>query len=922
MLSLITSLFFFVSPAFSQVSGQQQISVDTFCGMDNTDPSNTLRNCECQDCLNVEASVSGNSVRKRNGVSLNAALTVSTSAVTGNLYYVDNNGNNIVIVCQDVNCSKSVNSSAFSNFVTTATPTPRYWSLVAAQGLAYGANDKQDKIWILNNGAVTYSTTIPQGKILDFTQDRMISANTVANPNSVNYSKSGDFTAWTAGVNSVDPWSDNIGNPGQQITGLRNWNGTEYIFMDQSITACQLGDQYTTLCNLISPTIGTNDPTSIILTAEGIMFKGSDSNFWLIDANDILHILSRKVHNLLITASSGKAYSNTQTTKSDFDVGSQNPSGSWGTSISIGAIAPSTYTATEQSSSTFVNGTLVNVSTTVTNSVYITRPGDVVFTNAGGESSDNRNWAITNGDGVWTNRSNAFMASNCPSSPAASQNCKFGSRCWQDTSSPPNIPYLVPVRILDSSNNIITSTSVSINNNMNWTLFNVPLPVGYSQIKVYIADASTSQSIMISSSIVNGYNLPLWFMGCDNGVGSVFPAMDWDETISQPTSGSYTSQCYDTSYSTPTWGPFNVTISSNDASSGVTFQTRVAATCGGSFDSAVTATNGQKIASATKEAVKYIANFTLASSTNIPAGFTSASLNAATTGQFMQQCANTNGMSSSYGTLNCDTTFTGAGSVVFAATSTASCSVLPAITSGTWTSVINNSVPTISTNSATWIRYTSLLGSSTDQAQVNSCVLNWINGTLAPPVWGFYDSVNNDAYWSFSINQSTFNSRVIKYDLHLDGFYPFDYTANSMMYYNNNYYFGGSNGGYWYQWNSTNTFSDQGNAINAYYKTKDFYCVSPFQEGVWNSFSFVNKNEPSGSITNTWTLDRQRTGNYSVSVSTTSTISYVRSNYLLPDTSPATFINFNLGNNAASSPFEIVGYNVGCTPKPWRVLTP
>ena len=920
---LAASLYFFLAlPVFSQVSAPsdspQAIQVDNFCGMDNTDPPNTLQDCKCQDCLNVEASILGNSVKKRKGYSAFAALTVATSPVNGAMTYFDVNGNQNTVVCQDLNCEVSQNNGAFTTLISTASSIPRYWSMVAANGIAYGANDKQDKVWVYNNGTLTYSGAIPQCKLLDLTKDRMVCANTSANPNGVSYSKSGDFTTWAVGVNPVDPWLDNIGTPGQQINGLINWNGNEFIFTDQSITSCFLGDQYTTSCGLVSNKLGTNDPLSIVLTPKGVMFKGTDQNFWLYDGINLVNE-SIEISSLTMTASTGKQYSNTQTTQADWNAGTQSPTGSWNTTIVPGSVRNSSWSVTEASSATYALGTLVSISTTVTGSMYITRPGDVVFTNAGAESGSSPNWNIVKDDGLWQSETDAQINAECPSSP--NPHVKFGGRAWKNTSSPPNVPYTIPIVIKDASGNVLTSTSEVISNSMNWSELNVALPTGYSQIKVSISDGRASNiSVMTSSAIVNGYNLPLWFMGCDNGSGSVFPVMDMDETISQPLTGTYTTQCYDTSFSTPTWGPFAVQISSPDASSGVTFQTKVATTCTGSFDAAVAVTSGSRVASGAKEAIELIANFTLNSSTNNPAGFTNDVLSATTTGFFETQCINTTGMSATWGTLNCAESNVGSGGGVnlFIASAT-TCGGIQNI-NGSWTSQANNTAVAISTNASIGIRFQSLLGSATDVAQIDACTLNWVNGTLAPPVFGLYDPQNNSVYWAFSVNQSSFNTRVVKYDLNLSSFYPFSLYSDSLLLFNNNLYFGGSNGGYWNQYGLTD--NDNSAAINGYFKTRDFNCNGPFNEAIWQDFSFVALNEPSGTITNTWTLDRGTTGNYSVSISTTSTIPYVRSNKLLPSTSPATYANFNLSNSAANQPFEIIGYQVGCYQKAWRPLTP
>jgi len=929
---LLGLLLAFCAPVKAQ---QQIIQSDKFCGLDDIDPPNTLPDCAGQDVLNVESSVLGKSLKKRKGYIKQNTMSIATSPVTGSLRYFDVNGNNTVIVCNDINCAQSLNGGTFSNFVTTATVNIRFWSLVAANGISYGANDKQDKVWVLSNGSLSYSNTIPKCKILDVTKDRMVCANTNANPNSVNYSKQGDFTTWTIGALSVDPWTDNIGNPGQQITGLKNWNGTEYIFMDQSITACQLGDQYNTQCNQISPAVGTSDPLSIIITPRGIMFKGSDGNYWLIGPQDIMRPISLRIKNLLSTAASGKQYSNTQTTQADWQAGTQTQSGNWNTVDTPGSILPSTTTLGDFGGSKFITpNTFLNVST----ATGVLALSSNTFSDICNGSTAGSLWTAESGSSKYNCVANSFFPAQAGGGAMwASSYVSSGSFSWSTN--------------MNASGGIFDMYFMSLSTTTHTGYYaeitggaTIALKKGPAGTTLCTGPSNTQSGVSIPYNIfvsTSGH----FIVSASTGAAMIVQCEAYDTTYSSSTfvevatnksnlsfslisfygyhhTGKYVSVGFDSGFAPPAvpiYGMFNSTFTTalNNIEYQTVFWTNTSVD-NASWNANVASSDTFRVLSANRRYSRYEIDFTTNISTKTPT-VTSANWVAASTGAYVSQCINTNGMSTSYGLLSCDTTLAGGGSIVYASSGTASCAQPPDVTLA-WTSVTNNTIPTISTNTVTWLRFDSLLSSGTDQAQINSCTLNWVNGTLAPTVFGLYDPLGNNALWSFSVNQSSYTNRVLKYDLNNDAMYPFSLNASSLLYNNNAIYFGGSNGGYWNLYG--NADNDNGQAINAYFKTKDFNCGDPFQEGIFQDFSMVNVNQNSSSMTNTYILGNGITNNYSVSLSTDSTKAYVRSNKALPITSPVSFANFKLGNNAANQPFELVGYRIGCSKIPWRVITP
>jgi hypothetical protein len=265
------------------------------------------------------------------------------------------------------------------------------------------------------------------------------------------------------------------------------------------------------------------------------------------------------------------------------------------------------------------------------------------------------------------------------------------------------------------------------------------------------------------------------------------------------------------------------------------------------------------------------------------------------------------------------------GNIVYYATSAVSCATLPVSTAPVnaqgaaqagWVQQTNNATVTIATNSAVFVGWRSLLGSTTDQAQVDACVLSWNEGTPAQPSWAVYDSIKNAVYWTATVDGASATNRLLKYDRNLSHWYPFDIAGQAPRMINNGLYFGGASAGTWNLYGLSD--ADGGAAINAYYTTKDIGGESPFLEKDFKTLSIMSRNSGSGTMTGTWTNSIGNTGNYTISLSTGAGISYARSNFNLPKKSPQNFMRVRFGNDN-STPFEVLGIGLTWQTLPWRV---
>lgn len=898
----------------------------------------SLQMYEAQDALNTESSLSGTAILKRSGYSRLYSLTVATAPVSGSFSFIDSNGNRQDIVCQDHNCAKSTNGGAFSVFLSTAggACTPTRWSFAQTNGNLYGANDCRDVIFKYNGSARTsLPSTAPLGSVIESTKDRLVIADVASNPNGVYYSQSGTYTNFVVGTNSADPYVDQSGAQGDRVSALKYALGRLFVFKTTSISSCVLGDQYTSQCFPVSSAVGTNDPLSIVEVPGAIYFRGNDRNYWALDGSGI-QLVSKKISNFVKSQNSGSSGSNTQTSQSDWQAGSQFPGSSWNTSSIAGSIIPSSVSFVNNSSVSFNAGTFQ--SPMVATSGYVTISTAAFKINNGDfETGDLTSWTCaTSGTGACSVSSSNPLEGTYSASlvayPDEASVCVPGPSCQN----------LDTINIIDSNGYHLISQSVTPSASVTWVTIDLSA-VSTQTLRIQLISTKTYTSTgvgtvsLLSNSFVAISSITFEFRGDGSGAGSdcysnslgrnsksafcridhVYVNRYFDISMtSNPY--LYTSSVFNTGFSTSIGGPFTVGITS-DTGSSIVFAVRDSSASSGPFSAWTSISSGTRIP-LTRQYWQYESTMSIVSSTATAPRISSVGLSAATTGTLVSQCIQPPSTISAWGLISCDQSVGGNGAIVYYTTSAATCGAIPVAGAGVWTSQTNNANISVATNTAFAFRIDSSLTSSTDTAQVNSCSIYWSNGVVAPPVWGAYDSVKNAIYWTSSINNNTSNNRVLKYDLNLGQWYPFSLNANAIANIQTTTYFGDSTGGYWNQYGNSN--SDNGSAINAYWKSKDFgNQSSPFLDNNYNRISLVAKNQITGNMTVTYGLSNNTSGSYTVSLSTTSGITYVHANQSLPLMSPYQFMNIKVGNNS-STPFEVDGLMLEYTSFPWKPQNP
>ena len=285
-------------------------------------------------------------------------------------------------------------------------------------------------------------------------------------------------------------------------------------------------------------------------------------------------------------------------------------------------------------------------------------------------------------------------------------------------------------------------------------------------------------------------------------------------------------------------------------------------------------------------------------------------LNFKTTGYWETPEVENTGMSD-WGTFQADSTLDSAASLtydIYVATFSGGTA------SATPTTITSGATITASTGTHSKVRATNNFTTATETVKLNNLLYSW---SVVPDGLANAFEYQGDIYFSVPYNYSVSNNRLLRLDLINNGWSVFDLAVNSPLSLDQYVYFGSPVTGNIYQYPSGD--SDNGSAINSYWKSKNYIGSNPYVEKQFNTMSLIMGSDYGSSLDISYTMDTATTTSFSIALTST-TANFVRNNRALPFGNIGTFFNLQVGNNVADQPWTFYGASVDYTDNAWRVI--
>lgn len=884
-----------------------QIAVNQFKGLNNNESSVIIDPAYAQDLLNVEITPGGKSVKKRAGYGLYQTLYASQlQGVHGGYHFFDSSGNDVQLWAS---------STSVYGIVADATPTQIVSSTTLnatldcadTQGSAYCVTSSRDFFIKTNGATLTSWSTSPLGTMVEATPDRVAVAGLVATPNTISISGSNAFTTFTVGPLTTDPFTEPIAAPGSKLTHLRWACGKLLWWKDQSFGWFAFEDQYAAQIKIVSDNIGTLDNTSAIDPGGSVWFRGQDGHIWQYDCSGLI---KQSIEIAPLVQASGRRTANswTQTSQSDWQSGSILPTGQLSTTISAGDVVPSSFTVTENSSSSgWSSGSNSNFAVgTSSLSLALNNSGNI--TDNGFETNPiTTNWttSITGSDNIasFANIAGKNCANITPDS---------GSRfaLILNAGGTSNLT----VQLVDVSNStvFVTKTVTFATNSCTWASQTISSSgITGKRFRLKFSNSNGSYGITKDSYILGG---DITFKTTSDAAVTV-PNTFFDiDTIllgsNTVTSGSFTSQIFNTGLTSATYSLTNFAYTVDTSTPSFALLTSTA-NPSNSWVSLLTTSGTNAVGN---QYVRYVTTITVTPIDNAATSITNSTILARSSGTFYSAWKNAPSFRawSTFNPVKSD----GDGSHTFyVRASTSPQSVLNSTV--TWVSQPADSLVATSTVGVYFqFRDDFTIGAATNTPALNSSVVNWFEGNATDQSYMLYF---DNAIWAsvaYGVGIST-NNYIFRRDLINDGWVVYGFGAGGMLVQNAHLFFGGVPAtAQVFQFGSGN--SDNGTTMPAYWKSKDFTSPDPFLQTSLMQIDTFAKKDQGTTLTTAYTLDTSTTStSYSILLSST-TQSVVQNRKQLPAGKNGYTFNIKYSDTSASSAWELLGYRIGFTVNPYR----
>lgn len=908
-------------------------SIGPFSGLNNTDNPATIPADKSQDLLNVDLSLGGRSVLKREGYGLAYALSITTSPVHGVHNFFDASGNDVALSFNDTSMTASINGGAIAVLFSTG-PSGATYQCTDSQGFAYCANTTRNNI-IKTNGQ-TQSQLIPAstGTMITVTPDRLVHAGFSATPNRIDFSAAADFTSWTTGILPTSAFNFTISAPGARITHITYAFNRVMWFKDASFGFIIQGQTAADwVVQTISPNVGTLDNSSVYY--QGILyFRGNDAHIWSYDGSNLVK-LTRDIGGIISGSQSRASNSWTQTSQSDFQAGATSPGGWISTAAVSGSLVLDSTTAvspfSDTSGSDFSSAfSLTNVDTiTVSGAVRLSTTTSPVHVSLQQYGADDSEAGVVAACGTRIDQSFTVgeYAINFTSATVRLRNTTSGNDArfylYSDNSgSPgtqlaqgsPDVPDSIGTLFIDQ--NINFSTITLSPNTRYWLVMTSVGGFGAGSISLLWGQTNGS-----FTEKCNFYDSP-GGVCVTNSTTKNTKYRIWGTTVAYQPSGSIVSRTFDVGHSTATylwgWSNFSTAVSTPTGTT-LTFETQTSSSSSGIFDSLVSVSSGSSPTSAVQQFIRYKASFATSYTTSTPVlndvGITmTGRLRPGAT--FYSAVKNATSITS-WDSFTVTKQDNGGSHSFFIRSSTNPIQVTSSTPS--WTTVLNGAVPSISTG--TYFQVSDIISVSSYGALTNvtgpkldDFTQNWFEGQASDKAYATY--FKDAIWWSVTSGTgATTNNTILRYDLLNNAWLKYDLPISGFYTRGTKLYFGGALTGNIFKFGDGAT-SDNNSAINAYWKSKDFFMSSPFTDDDITNLSTFFSSVANSSMTVTYTINGSSSTSFTVPLARTGS-AFGRNNRNLPLGTVGNTFNVQFGNNAADQPFEVFAIQYGINPKSW-----
>lgn len=898
-----------------------QVASTSFKGLNNNENPVIIEPEYAQDLLNVNVTPGGKSVKKRSGYGLYKALSTS-QAIHGGYHFFDSSGNDVQVWGSSTSLYGIVADATPTQLISSATLNST-WDCADSQASAYCVDSNRDT-YLKTNGTTKNWYSTPLGTMVESTPDRMVVAGVSGTPNTLYISQSNTFTNFTTGVNATDAFTEVIASPGSKLTHIRWGCGKLLWWKDQSFGTFDFDNQYIAQVKTVSDTIGTFDNTSAIDPGGRVWFRGQDGHIWMYDCS---FLTKQSIDITPNIQASGKRTANfwNQTSQSDWASGAVTFNGTsigLSTITVVGDVVPSSITLVDTSSTDFNQGFGTNIDTTTT-------LGSVALkTNFSDTFSDFSNWTATN-------------TTTCPlvfgvSGGVASCTTMSLQCCMAYTSKTINGDFVYESQVSltgGSGSAILAAMSGSAGycavmqygtggtalykvSNIQGSLCTTGTIIGHGND----FGSGSKRATLTRNSTTNVISFYLDDVLLSSGTDSTYTSFNTlyisgsngathDNIYDITRVGNFNSRAFDTAFSSPIYGTFTAGTSGTGS---FAYAVRTSSNSATTYGADSTITSGSAITNGSlKRYSVYSATLTATTSAIGGPKLTDVTVIAASTGTFYSAVKNAQNISG-WGVLTVNSQNNDGTHTFYMRSSTNSFTV--GSSTPTWSSVTSGGLVSISTGTYFQLRDDFTITSGTQNPSLQDFTVNWFEGSATDQAYMLYF---DNAIWSsvaFGPGQAV-NNYIFKYDLINEGWTLYDFGGGGMLVQANTLYFGHTSAGNIFNY-GTGT-SDNGTAISAYWKSKDFSGADPFLQSSLTNVDTFSKKDQGSTLTVAYTMDTSTTTSYSMGLSN-STQSIIQSRKLLPSGKLGQVFNIKYSDSSTSSAWELFGFRVGFTQLPYR----